>query len=63
MNADLPVQTPEQDTFGYGSFAEQLAPNLIVPTGAPSLIAGIEGPWGAGKTSFFKSDEIRFARP
>jgi hypothetical protein len=52
VNADLPVQTIDQDTFGYGPFAEQLAPNLILRSGAPSLIAGIEAPWGAGKTSF-----------
>lgn len=52
MNADLPVKTPEEDCFGYLPFAKQLAPNLILKSGQASLVAGIEAPWGAGKTSF-----------
>ncbi len=38
--------------FGYLPVAEQLLPNITRPPGSPSLIVGIEAPWGAGKTSF-----------
>jgi predicted KAP-like P-loop ATPase len=52
MNADAPITDPSQDQFGYNPIAEQLAPILILPGGSPSLVAGVESPWGSGKTSF-----------
>lgn len=53
METDVPIGTPEEDRFGYYPFAAKLAPSLILPPSAPSLVVGVEAGWGTGKTSFF----------
>ncbi len=52
MNADLPIKDKDEDAFGYAPFAASVAPNLVLRPGNSSLIAGVEAPWGSGKTSF-----------
>jgi predicted KAP-like P-loop ATPase len=52
MNTDNPILDKKDDAFNYYPLAEQLAPHLLLKRGAPSLIAGVEAPWGSGKTSF-----------
>src|SRR5262245_43318698 len=52
MNPDAPIHRATDDRFGYAILARQLAPNLIVKAGQGNLVAGVEAPWGSGKTSF-----------
>jgi predicted KAP-like P-loop ATPase len=52
MDPDAPIHRATDDRFGYDILARQLAPNLILKTGQGSLVAGVEAPWGSGKTSF-----------
>jgi len=52
MNPDRPVTTIKEDGFNYNPLAEQLAPHLILKPDDSSLVAGVEAPWGSGKTSF-----------
>ncbi len=39
------------DEFERGAFACHLARNLCLEPGAPSIVVGIEGEWGTGKTT------------
>jgi predicted KAP-like P-loop ATPase len=52
MDPDAPIHKAADDRFGYDILARQLAPNLILKQGESSLVAGVEAPWGSGKTSF-----------
>ena len=52
MDSDTPIRRADDDRFGYNILARQLAPNLILKPGQSSLVAGVEAPWGSGKTSF-----------
>jgi hypothetical protein len=52
MDSDTPIHRADDDRFGYNILARQLAPNLILKPGQSSLVAGVEAPWGSGKTSF-----------
>lgn len=52
MDPDTPIHRTEDDQFGYAILARQLAPNLILKPRQSSLVAGVEAPWGSGKTSF-----------
>jgi hypothetical protein len=52
MDPDAPIHRADDDRFGYDILARQLAPNLILKLGQNSLVAGVEAPWGSGKTSF-----------
>jgi KAP family P-loop domain len=52
MDSDTPIHRADDDRFGYSILARQLAPNLILKPGQSSLVAGVEAPWGSGKTSF-----------
>jgi predicted KAP-like P-loop ATPase len=52
MDPDAPIHRPDEDQFGYAILARQLAPNLILKPQQSSLVAGVEAPWGSGKTSF-----------
>jgi hypothetical protein len=52
MDPDTPIHRADDDRFGYDILARQLAPNLILKGGQGSLVAGVEAPWGSGKTSF-----------
>ena len=52
MDPDTPIHRADDDRFGYDILACQLARNLILKCGEGSLVAGVEAPWGSGKTSF-----------
>jgi hypothetical protein len=52
MNPDRPVDSVDKDGFNYYPLAKQLAPHLLLKSGDPSLVVGVEAPWGSGKTSF-----------
>jgi len=50
-DSDSPVSRPEEDRFGRSQFAERLADALTLRPDHSSLIVGIYGAWGTGKTS------------
>ena len=40
-----------EDSLGRSRFADALSHSLILPKGSPGLVVGIEGNWGAGKST------------
>lgn len=51
MEAGKPITSLREDAFERDVFATHLASFLCLPKGAPSIVVGIEGAWGVGKTS------------
>jgi hypothetical protein len=48
---DTPIKSVGEDSFERASFAEHLAGCLLLPENAPSIVIGVEGKYGEGKTS------------
>ncbi|MFQ6002052.1 MAG: P-loop NTPase fold protein, partial [Anaerolineae bacterium] len=48
---DVPIRTPDQDRLGRSSFAQSLADSILSWAGDESIVIGIHGAWGSGKTS------------
>lgn len=53
-SADLPIDEPAQDRFGRWPFAKRLAETLATRPDAASVVVGVYGPWGDGKTSVLR---------
>lgn len=51
MQPDCPIKSASEDLFGRKAFAQRAAAVLARRTDASSLIVGVFGPWGDGKTS------------
>jgi predicted KAP-like P-loop ATPase len=51
ISADRPIDDPAADRFDFAPYAESVARPLLAAMGPSSLVIGIEGPWGYGKTS------------
>ncbi|MBX3417533.1 MAG: hypothetical protein KF851_08030 [Pirellulaceae bacterium] len=51
INADRPIQTLEQDLLERGTFCFSLANAIREWRGEESLVIGLYGPWGSGKSS------------
>ncbi len=49
---DAPIPRAEEDELERMEFARNLAPMLVLPNGAKSIVVALEAPWGEGKTSF-----------
>ncbi len=49
--ADQPIRTKEEDRFNRWPFAERIAQTLAARTDTSSLVVGLYGVWGDGKTS------------
>ena len=49
--ADSPIERAKQDRFGRRSWAVRVAATIAAQRDASSLVVGIYGPWGDGKTS------------
>lgn len=49
--ADHPITTSAEDRFGRWPFASRLAETLAMRTDPSSVVIGLYGPWGDGKTS------------
>ncbi|WP_320112043.1 P-loop NTPase fold protein [Draconibacterium orientale] len=62
MRTDSPIRKPEDDLLGRYSFAEDIVSGLLktFKTGQASVAIGLNGEWGAGKSSIleFISTEI-----
>lgn len=48
---DAPITEPPQDRFSRAPFAERIARTISVQRDPASLVVGLYGPWGDGKTS------------
>jgi len=51
MFTDSPITKLVEDQLGRSVFAKHLANRLCISPESPSIVIGIEGPWGLGKTS------------
>lgn len=51
LNPDQPILQGCDDLLGRVDFAKQLAKFLSSRSGSPSVVIGLEGNWGSGKTS------------
>jgi DNA polymerase III delta prime subunit len=51
VQVDRPIKTVAEDIFDRASFAKQIADTIARRRDPSSLVVGIYGPWGDGKTS------------
>ena len=51
LSADRPIESADQDALDRGHLAESLAFAISGWHGKDSLVLGLHGPWGCGKTS------------
>ncbi len=51
MQADQPIQGLSEDRFGRSSFAQRIGQTIANRSDAGSVVVGIHGAWGEGKTS------------
>ncbi len=49
--SDSPIHNPDQDLFGRWPYAKRIAETIINRTDPSSIVIGIYGPWGDGKSS------------
>ncbi len=63
LDADRPILTKEQDRLGRAVFAKYLAHAIADHTNVDSLVIGLYGGWGSGKTSMINLtlEELRYA--
>src|SRR5690606_34017729 len=52
IDADRPITDVQTDEYGFAEMAKKLAPSIAELASGESVVFGIEGPWGSGKTSF-----------
>lgn len=62
LATDTPIKAREQDLIGRIPFAERLAGILKSAAGPESLVIGLYGPWGSGKTSVINLVENALSR-
>lgn len=63
FDADRPIQKSEQDRLGRTVFAKSLARCILDHKNSESLVIGLYGGWGTGKTSIINLalEELRYA--
>ncbi|MEG4106598.1 P-loop NTPase fold protein [Microcoleus sp. S13_C5] len=57
---DAPVNNPEQDKFKRWSFSQRVAQTIASRSDPSSIVIGIYGPWGDGKTTVLNFIERKF---
>lgn len=62
LATDTPIKAREQDLIGRIPFAERLADILKSAAGPESLVIGLYGSWGSGKTSVINLVENELSR-
>ena len=59
---DTPITRPDEDIFGYGAFANNIA-NCISKMKSPSgNVVAIHGPWGSGKSSMINMVDYKIRK-
>ncbi|MBF6340893.1 hypothetical protein IU450_34135 [Nocardia abscessus] len=48
---DVPISRPEDDRLDRAEFAAHVARRIEAASGGPSVVFGLAGPWGGGKSS------------
>lgn len=51
LDSDRALEEIGKDKFGFAGMAERLAPSIIEASKGDGIVIGLEGRWGAGKTS------------
>ena len=51
FSSDIPISTKAQDRFNRGAFASRIADTLATRLDPSSIVIGLHGAWGDGKTS------------
>lgn len=51
VNCDVEIHSIAQDRLGRAPFARRVAERIATAGDGPSVVFGLAGPWGAGKTS------------
>lgn len=51
FHGDRPIQSEEEDRFGFGALAERVANSLTSQAADKGFVFGLEGKWGSGKSS------------
>ena len=54
---DVPIRNPDQDRLERSSFARRLAESILSWRGEESIVIGVYGAWGSGKTSILNLTE------
>jgi len=52
IDADRPITDVQTDEYGFAEMAKKLSTSIAELANGESVVFGIEGPWGSGKTSF-----------
>lgn len=52
---DYPIQSKDNDKLKRAPLAQKVADLVLAFKGSESFVVGIEGAWGAGKTSFINN--------
>ncbi|NQZ58794.1 MAG: hypothetical protein HRT88_15180 [Lentisphaeraceae bacterium] len=60
IQADTPISAGDKDDFEREGFARAISDQLVIGAHSPSMVFGLEGRWGEGKTSLINmiSDEL-----
>ncbi|WP_198036833.1 P-loop NTPase fold protein [Nocardia sp. BMG51109] len=48
---DIPIEKADEDRLGRAKFAAHIARRIDAASGGPSVVFGLAGPWGSGKSS------------
>ncbi|MGB3663835.1 KAP family P-loop NTPase fold protein [Mycolicibacter algericus] len=51
MNTDTEIETTDEDRLGRTPFCRRVVERIVAAGDGPSVVFGLAGPWGAGKTS------------
>ncbi len=60
--SDSPITKPEDDLYERGEFCSLLADELCLREDMPSVVIGLEGDWGSGKTSCINLAKTRLIK-
>lgn len=61
VSSDLPIQSAGEDAFGFVQFADDIVGHVFSDGQPESLIVGLSGVWGSGKTSLLNLIEERLS--
>lgn len=64
MHSDRPINCADEDLFGRSAFIKNLAREIKSLSSEESIVIGLSGPWGSGKTSVINlvTQELRSER-